>query len=886
MLNLISRPFFKTAMSLLSSTVLGVLMIVMLWGGIAAKYIDNRAADDLSARRDLRNFTLLFEENVLRSIGEMDKALLYLRRMIETTKGPLDFPAFVGTSDVLSDLIVQVAIIDDRGIMRASNVGPQPAPATDLSDREHFRFHVGRTTDELFISKPLIGRASGKWSVQLTRRFLKADKTFGGVVVASFNPEHFAKFYGRIDLGFAAAFAVVGTDGIVRATGGSSASNVALGDNLSGSALMARLATERSAVFVDAGLTADDSQLVAARKVGGHPLLVSVRVMEKLIYEESWANLKLMICAGFVLSLMIGAATWLARKAELEVQRNARALQLTLEHMGQGIMMVMPDLSIPVMNQKCVELLDLPSSFAANPPRFDALINFQEQRGEFADANLPEHISPLEFYGPTNVSGQFDLYERLRPSGMVLEVRSAKLADGGFVRTFLDITRRRQAQTQVTRLASEDVLTGLANRRVFSEALDMHAALLAEPANEQVSSFAILCLDLDRFKVVNDTQGHAIGDKLLQAVARRMQQSLRSTDLVARLGGDEFAVLLTHANREPTADIVAERLVETLSRPYDIDGHQILIGASIGIAMGPADGGSSNDLMIAADLALYAAKAAGRGTYRFFAEEMNEEIKGRQKIETDLREAVANEALELYYQPIINLATNTVSGFEALARWTHPTLGPIPPDKFIPIAEDSGLILPLGEWALREACRQAALWPSEIKIAVNLSPLQFANTGLATMVERILRETGLSPQRLELEITEGLLMRNTESTITILHRLREIGLRIAMDDFGTGYSSLSYLQSFPFDRIKVDRSFVSQLSTTTTAATVVRAVVEIAASRGMETTAEGVETEDQRQQLAALGCDQAQGYLLGRPVPIAQVAGVIAKWSMAERQAA
>ncbi len=886
MLHLISRPYLKSSTSWLSSTVLGVLMIVMLWGGIAAKYLDNRAADASGARRDLQNFTLLFEENVLRSIGEMDKALLYLRRMIETTKGPLDNPAFVGTSDVLSELIVQVAIIDDRGIMRASNVGPQPAPATDLSDREHFRFHVGRTTDELFISKPLIGRASGKWSVQLTRRFLKVDKSFGGVVVASFNPEHFAKFYGRIDLGYGAAFALVGMDGIVRATGGGSASNIALGDTLSGSPLMAQLSKVQAVLFVDAGSSAGGRQLVAARKVTGHPLAVSVRVLEQLVYEDSFASLKPMIFAGVVLSLMIGAATWLARKSELEVQHNARALQLTLEHMGQGIMMVMADLSIPVMNQKCVELLDLPPSFAAHPPRFDALINFQEQRGEFADAKLPDQISPLEFYGPSDVSGRFDMYERQRPNGMVLEVRSARLADGGFVRTFLDITRRRQAQTQVTRLASEDVLTGLANRRIFSEALDERATLLVEPAGGPVSSFAILCLDLDRFKVVNDTQGHAIGDKLLQAVARRMQQSLRSTDLVARLGGDEFAVLLAHANQEPTADIVAERLVETLSRPYDIDGHQILIGASIGIAIGPTDGCSSNDLMIAADLALYAAKAAGRGTYRFFAKAMNEEIKGRQKIETDLRDAVANEALELHYQPIISLATNKVSGFEALARWTHPTLGPIPPDKFIPIAEDSGLILPLGEWALREACRQAALWPAEIKIAVNLSPLQFANSGLATMVERILCETGLAPSRLELEITEGLLMRNTDSTITILHRLREIGLRIAMDDFGTGYSSLSYLQSFPFDRIKVDRSFVSQLGSTTTAATVVRAVVEIAASRGMETTAEGVETEDQRQQLADLGCDQAQGYLLGRPVPIAQVASVIAKWNGGQRQAA
>jgi predicted signal transduction protein with EAL and GGDEF domain len=356
--------------------------------------------------------------------------------------------------------------------------------------------------------------------------------------------------------------------------------------------------------------------------------------------------------------------------------------------------------------------------------------------------------------------------------------------------------------------------------------------------------------------------------------------------VVARIGGDEFAVLLASADQQPTAEIVARRLVEALSRPYNIDGHQLLIGASIGIAVGPADGASTNELLIAADLALYAAKSSGRGTYRFFARQMNEEIKQRQEIETDLRQAIVDEKLELHYQPIINLRKNNIWGFEALARWTHPVRGVISPDKFIPVAEDSGLILPLGEWALREACRQAVQWPLKLSVAVNLSPLQFANPGLAMMVERILLETGLDPHRLELEITEGLLMRNTEATIATLHRLKEIGVRIAMDDFGTGYSSLSYLQSFPFDRIKVDRSFVRQLGSNTTSSTVVRAVVDIASSRGMSTTAEGVETEEQRLALEALGCDEAQGYLLGRPGPIGGVTKVIAAWEERRRVAA
>lgn len=877
------RPILNLSISWLSSTVPGALLIVMLWAGIAVKYMDNRQSDIAGAQRDNENFALLFEENVLRSIGEMDKALLYLRRLIESTNGPIDFHSAVGTTDILSELIVQVAIIDERGIMRASNVGPQPAPPTDLSDREHFLFHLTNASDRLFISKPLIGRASGKWSVQLTRRFKKPDGSLGGVVVASFNPEHFTKFYGRIDLGLGAAFTLVGTDGVVRATGGDTETEHGLGKDLRGTELMARVGAGVNGSYVDAVSMPGAPRLSAVRRVAGHPLAVSVSVSKRAVLNDSQANLLSTVFAGLGLSAMIAAVTWRARKSELTVKRNSRQLRLTLAHMSQGIMMVMQDMSIPVMNAKCAELLDLPAKFISAPPRFDELMTYLEQRGEFSKTALPDNLGLLEYYGPKDAVGQFELYERVRPDGTVLEVRSARLDDGGFVRTFSDVTRRRHAQLEANRLASEDVLTGLANRRVLSETVD---ELIASHRNKADGKFAILCLDLDRFKAVNDTHGHAAGDRLLQAVAQRLREMLRSSDVIARIGGDEFAVLIATADQLSTVEAVASRIVEALSRPYEIDGHQILIGASVGIALGPVDGETTNDLLIAADLALYSAKAAGRGTYRFFDRKMNEEIKERRQIETDLREAISDGKLELHYQPIINLKRNTISGFEALARWTHPVSGPIPPDKFIPIAEDSGLILPLGEWALQEACRQAAKWPDEMSVAVNLSPLQFASPGLALMVERILEETKLAPHRLELEITEGLLMRNTQATIETLHGLKKIGLRIAMDDFGTGYSSLSYLQSFPFDRIKVDRSFVAQLGEERTSSTVVRAIVDIAASRGMHTTAEGVETEEQRATLAGLGCDEAQGYLLGRPVPIAKVAAVIAMWKMRDQNAA
>ena len=856
----------------LNSTKLGVAMIMLLWFGVAAKFHENRQNDFANAKQDLQNLTYQFEENVIRSISEIDKALLYLRLTIQASNTTVDYHSLVRKSYVLSDLIVQVAIIDADGIMRASNVGPQPAPPINLSDREHYRAHLGTLADSLFISRPVIGRASGKWSVQLTRRFNKPDGSLGGVIVASFNPEHFAKFYGRIELGKGATYALIGTDGVVRATGGDEESRFPLGKDLTSDQKMSYAASEQTTTFVDVTTSSATPRFVAVKKVAGHPLLVSASVPEASIFADSERSLLWMVLASTLLSVMIGMSTLHTREADRRLRRKAIELKLTLEHMTQGIAMVTKDLRIPVINRQCIQLLDLPPEFLIDTPRFDELIRYQQHQGEFATANIDEKADPLDVFGPNDVAGIFNMYERTRPDGSVIEVRTTRVADGGFVRTYTDITSRRQAQTIANKLACEDPLTGLANRRVLTEAVDQLSA-------DNTNQFGVLCLDLDRFKKVNDTQGHSVGDQLLKAVAERLKHSLRSTDLVARLGGDEFAVVLSPIKSARTCQIVVKRLVEAIGRPFEIDGRQILIGTSIGVAVGPADGRSTNDLLIAADLALYAAKAAGRGGYQFFAKEMNEEVKTRQAIEVDLRTAIAEQQLELHYQPIIKLKDNSIIGFEALARWTHPVTGPIAPDTFIPIAEETGLIMVLGEWALREACTQALKWPTDIGVAVNLSPLQFGSVDLVRTVENILEETGLSPARLELEITEGLLMRNTESTVAALHDLKKLGVRIAMDDFGTGYSSLSYLQSFPFDRIKVDRSFVSKLGTSSSSTSVIKAVVEIAKASGMQTTAEGVETEDQRAGLEELGYDEAQGYLFSRPLRLSQVASAIAQWN-------
>ena len=568
---------------------------------------------------------------------------------------------------------------------------------------------------------------------------------------------------------------------------------------------------------------------------------------------------------------------------EARARQNAEQLKLTLEHMNQGIMLVTKDGAIPVINKKCGELLDL--SGADGAPRFAAFPMLAAGR-RVHQAGADDEDS--EGCDSSAVSPECEFSERIGPDGSVIEVRSTPLPDGGMVQTFTDVTTRRQAESHIARLASEDPLTGLPNRRVFRTKIEKLCGSGSD-ANAQPRDFAVLFLDLDRFKAINDTLGHRVGDMLLVEVAQRLRTSL-SLDKVsartvlprrvlARLGGDEFAIVLPAFDSAAAIETLAYAIVETIGRPYEIDGHHIRSSVSIGIAIGPRDGKSADDILMAADLALYAVKTSGRGTYLFYQPVMNHEVNDRRQIEMDLREAIEQNALHLEYQPIIDLRRNAVVGFEALARWRHATRGAISPADFIPIAEDSGLILPLGEWALREACTQAARWPNELKIAVNLSPVQFSLANFPDIVLGILADTGLAPERLVLEITERLFISDIDKALAILHRLKALGIGIAMDDFGIGYSSLSLLRSFPFDRIKIDRSFVSDLGENTQTNVIVQAVIIIARSLGMTTVAEGVEAPGQQRVLTALGCDAVQGYLYSAAVPIERVSALIAKWS-------
>jgi diguanylate cyclase (GGDEF)-like protein len=423
-----------------------------------------------------------------------------------------------------------------------------------------------------------------------------------------------------------------------------------------------------------------------------------------------------------------------------------------------------------------------------------------------------------------------------------------------------------EREQRITQLAFNDVLTGLPNRTMFQQQLE-HFFRASEGSG---SLFALHCLDLDQFKVINDTLGHPAGDALLVEAGQRVQQAARG-QFVARLGGDEFVVLQTVGDDRNAIDRLARDILDAMAQPLAIDGNELVPSTSIGIAIAPQDGGDGQTLLRNADLALYRAKEAGRGTYAFFEESLNERAQERRQLETDLRLAIEHGEFELYYQPLFDLEQNRICSFEALIRWNHPTRGQISPADFIPIAEDTGLIVPIGAWVVREACAQAAHWPEHIRVAVNVSPVQFHRGALNETILRALADSGLAPARLEVEITESIFLEGSDTTLKLLHSLRSLGVRVALDDFGTGYSSLSYLQSFPFDKLKIDRSFIQNLLTRDGASAIVRAITELAHALNIETTAEGVEETAQLMELRAHGCSSVQGFLFAEPMTASDV---------------
>jgi diguanylate cyclase (GGDEF)-like protein len=531
---------------------------------------------------------------------------------------------------------------------------------------------------------------------------------------------------------------------------------------------------------------------------------------------------------------------------------NAR-LEAALSNMPLGLVMFDGSERIVVCNDRYIEMYGL-SRTVAKPGC--PLLEFLQHRAEHGhpisdpEGFRRELLRQLSF-GKT-------IHRVMKTAdGREISIVNRPMPDGGWIATHEDITEQRTAQAKISHMALHDGLTDLPNRLHFRRQLESRFAPLGPDQN-----FSVLCFDLDRFKSVNDSLGHAFGDELLQKAAERMRGCLGSGDMLARLGGDEFAILQPETNSTAHVSMLASRLNEAIRIPFDLDGHQVAIGVSIGIAIAPADGSSPDQLMRNADVALYRAKTDGRGTYRFFSPEMIGQREARRTLEYDLRSALINGEFEVRYQPLVDLHQGAICGFEAQLRWHHPVRGLVLPSEFAPLAEEAGLIVSIGDWMLRQACREAARWPDRISLSINVSPTQMKAGNLAQAVIGALAQSGLPARRFELEITEQALLLNDESTLATLVQLRSAGVRIAMDDFGTGYSSLSNLRAFRFDKIKIDRSFVQHLGSNEESTAIARALIALARSLGFRTTAEGVETSAQLDFLCREGCDEAQGHFL------------------------
>ena len=552
-----------------------------------------------------------------------------------------------------------------------------------------------------------------------------------------------------------------------------------------------------------------------------------------------------------------------ARQNRLLTEQNDR-FDAAINNMSQGLCMFDKHERLVVCNERYAHLYNLPHELMQPGTTLSQIMAHRFSHGIMPKMGKDAYLTKRQrlVSDATEAKDEIELDD-----GRTIFIHHRPMKGGGWVATHEDVTEQRRMEARVRHLARHDALTDLPNRAYLREQMDRIGRRIRR--NETV---AVLCLDLDHFKTVNDTLGHAVGDQVLIEVAARLKACARGNDIAARLGGDEFALIVQALDDPRDAAAIAARIVKLMTEPMQIEGHHVQIATSIGIALAPSDGQEVETLLKNADTALYRAKSEGRGNYHFFERSMDDALQHRRMLEQGLRGALGRGEFRLMYQPLLDLKTSRICCFEALLRWDHPEHGTISPVEFIPVAEETGLISSIGEWVLEEACRAAATWPDDVRIAVNLSPAQFKQRGLVESVVRALEGAGLSPRRLELEVTESLLLAETEATLQILHGLHELGVRISMDDFGTGYSSLSYLRSFPFDKIKIDRTFVAGLKPDDESTAIIRAVVGLGHSLGMSITAEGIETEEQLEVVREQGCDEVQGFLFSPPLPLSGIA--------------
>jgi len=759
--------------------------------------------------------------------------------------------------------VATINLFDVNGdLVNSSEVWP--VPNVNVSDRDYFKaFKSGTETAPIQIEL-LRGRIAGRWATIVAHKLTGPNGEFIGVVTRTILPAIFEKYFASVALREGAAISVYQRDGTLLAR--YPHIEHMMGSNVRASNIYPYISSPsgRGTIRLTSPIDGQE-RLASANALRRFP----IAVVASLTVDTALADWReqtrfLIIVAALSAVVITFMLFFFVRKLLQQHRTEKQRLDTAINNMSQGLLLYDSSERLVVCNQRYISMYGLSADVVKPGLGFRDLVVYRQKTGSFK-GDVEAFVTSVR----RNVAlGKITHNTVEAGDGRLIQIVNQPLKNG-WLTTHEDITERTHAEEQIRHLAHFDALTDLPNRALFHQRLRQE---LAQTAPDR--QLAVLYIDIDEFKSVNDSLGHMIGDELLKSVAQRLSACIGSSDFIARLGGDEFAIVKTGVKDSADVADLATRALDAIRAPYDCLGHQVTSDASIGIALVPQHGTDLDQILKNADLAMYAAKSAGRRTWRFFEPAMDAHVRARRMLETDLRKAIADEALEIYYQPCLSLLNNRITGCEALIRWRHPERGMVSPVEFIPIAEETGLINELGEWVLAKACAEATTWPEGINLAVNVSPVQFKSGTLALKIVAALAASGLPANRLELEITEAVLIRDDDAALEILHQLRAIGVRIALDDFGTGYSSLSYLQRFPFDKIKIDRCFVNDLAEAG-GSSIVQAVVNIAAARHMTTTAEGVETPQQQELLRALGCTEMQGYLFSAPKPAEQVREIL-----------